>query len=113
MDWPPGSPDTPVGLLHYGAAALFFLAVAYVCMFRSGDTLAIFADRVRAARFRAAYRLLGLLMALAPLAVWLVHLALPRREDPPALFFVEAAAVYVFAAFWTVKSREIRLLERQ
>ena len=112
-DWPQGGADTATGLVHHVAAATFFLLIAYVCIFRSGDTLAAMHDQERAARFRATYRLLGFLMALAPPAVWLVHAALPRRADPPVLFFVEAAAVYVFAAFWTIKSREIRLLERQ
>ena len=62
---------------------------------------------------RRTYRLLGLLMVLLPLTVLGVHLLLPRREDPPFLFFVEAAGVYVFAAFWAVKSREIAVLARQ
>lgn len=112
-DWPHDAPRTATGLTHYGAAAAFFLLAAYVCMFRSGDTLRLMRDAARAAMFRATYRLLGLLMALLPLTVWAVHLLLPRREEPAVLFFVEAAGLYVFATFWTVKSREIAALERQ
>lgn len=113
MDWPPGARDTTVGLIHNAAAITFFLLIAYVPLFRSGDTLALMRDEARAAAFRRAYRLLGLLMVLLPLTVVGVHLLLPRREGPPLLFFVEAAGVYVFAAFWLVKSREIAVLERQ
>lgn len=112
-DWPRDAADTLTGVIHHIAAAVFFLLIAYVCMARSGDTLAAMRDLARAARFRATYRVLGLLMALAPAAAWVAHLLLPRRADAPVLFFVEAAAVYVFAVFWTIKGREIRLLERQ
>jgi hypothetical protein len=113
MDWPRHSVETATGALHYAAAIGFFLAIAYVCLFRSGDTLALMRDEGRAARFRATYRVLGWLMALLPPAVWAIHRLLPRPDEPIALFFVEAAGVYVFAAFWTVKSREIAVLERQ
>ena len=110
-DWPPDGPDTTIGLLHNIAAIAFFLLIAYVPLFRAGDTLRLLRDPVRAARLRATYRLLGALMVALPLAV----LALHRLIDPraPFLFFMEAAGVYVFAAFWLVKSREIAVLERQ
>ncbi|HEX8382245.1 MAG TPA: hypothetical protein VF592_02610 [Sphingomonas sp.] len=52
-------------------------------------------------------------MVLLPLTLWAVHALSPRREDSPVLFLVEAAGVYVFAAFWWVRSREIAALERR
>jgi hypothetical protein len=82
-------------------------------VFRSGDTLRLLRDDGQAAAFRATYRLLGALMVLLPLTLWAVHALSPRREDPRVLFLVEAAGVYVFAAFWWVKSREIAALERR
>jgi len=112
-DWPPGGPDTAAGTLHNFAAITFFGAIAYVTLVESGRTLRWMHDQARAARFRATYRLLGILMVALPLAVLALHLALPRPEKPAVLFFVEAAGVYVFAAFWLVKSREIAVLERQ
>ncbi|HEX8387488.1 MAG TPA: hypothetical protein VF636_00600 [Sphingomonas sp.] len=113
MDWPRHSVDTVTGAVHYAAAIGFFLLIAYVCLFRSGDTLELMRDEARAARFRATYRCLGALMVLLPAAVWAVHRLLPRPDEPVALFFVESAGVWVFAAFWMVKSREIAVLERQ
>ncbi len=112
-DWPVGAPATPTGRLHAAAAIGFFLLVAYVCVFRSGDTLRLLRDEGRAAAFRATYRLFGVLMVALPLTVWAVHVAAPGREVSPVLFLVEAAGVYVFAAFWWVKSREIAAVERQ
>lgn len=113
MDWPRHEVETVTGAVHYAAAVGFFLAIAYVCLFRAGDTLRLMRDADRAARFRATYRVLGALMVLLPPTVWAIHRLLPRPDEPIALFFVEAAGVYVFAAFWTVKSREIAVLERQ
>ena len=113
MGWPPGTSDTMTGLAHNAAAISFFLLIAYVCIFRAGDTLAVIRDRAAAARFRISYRWLGVLMVLAPLTVLAAHLLLPRPDEPRFLFFIEAAGVYVFAAFWLVKSREIALIERQ
>ncbi|WP_375401912.1 hypothetical protein [uncultured Sphingomonas sp.] len=113
MDWPAGAPATLTGRLHAAAAIGFFLLIAYVCVFRSGDTLRLLRDEAQAATFRATYRLLGLLMVALPLAVWAVHALAPARENSPVLFLVEAAGVYVFAAFWWIKSREIAALERQ
>lgn len=113
MDWPAGVPASQTGRLHAAAAIGFFLLVAYVCVFRSGDTLKLLRDEAQAAMFRATYRLLGMLMVALPLIVWTAHALSPGREDSPVLFLVEAAGVYVFAAFWWVKSREIAAVERQ
>ncbi len=112
-DWPAGAPATLTGRLHAAAAIGFFLLVAYVCVFRSGDTLKLLRDEARAAMFRASYRLLGALMVALPLTVWAVHALSPGRDDSPVLFLVEAAGVHVFAAFWWIKSREIAAVERQ
>lgn len=99
------------GLVHLIAAVSFFLLIAYVCVFRSGDTLALM-DEERRRGFRRGYRLLGAAMLAAPAAAWGVRY-LPGATAYPYVFFAEFAGVLVFAAFWMVKSREIGILERR
>lgn len=99
------------GLVHLIAAVSFFLLIAYVCVFRSGDTLELM-DEERRRGFQRTYRLLGAAMLAAPAAAWGVRY-LPGAAAYPYVFFAELAGVLVFAAFWIVKSREIGILERQ
>lgn len=108
----PGMPAPPgqSGLVHLVAAAAFFALIAYVCVFRSGDTLKLM-DEARRRPFRQAYRLLGAAMLAAPAAAWAVRY-LPGATAYPYVFFAELAGILVFAAFWAVKSREIAVLER-
>lgn len=98
------------GLVHLGAAAAFFALIAYVCVFRSGDTLKLM-DEERRRPYRSTYRLLGAAMLAVPAAAWAVRY-LPGATAYPYVFFAELAGILVFAAFWLVKSREIAALER-
>jgi len=98
--------------LHGTLAVLFFLCIAYVCLFRAGDTLGLVAQEEVRRRFRIAYRVTGALMIASPLvAVALSLLLEPGSPFGAVVFFAEAMGVYVFAAYWIVKSREIRLTD--
>jgi hypothetical protein len=115
MDWPPDEAAQPsfVSIVHSVSAVLLFLAMAYVCLCRSGDTLEKL-DPERRRRFKRTYAVLGTLMIVIPLGVVLLHYLFPGPADTsPVVFAIEVAGIYVFAAFWLVKSREIAILERQ
>lgn len=115
MDWPPNPALQPsfVSIIHSVSAVLLFLAMAYVCLFRSGETLELMKDEARRRRFKRVYALLGTLMIVIPLTVVLLHYLLPGPADTsPVVFGIEVAGIYVFAAFWLVKSREMTILER-
>jgi len=100
--------------LHGTLAVLFFLCIAYVCLFRAGDTLGLVTDEEVRRRFRVAYRVTGALMVASPLiAVALSLLLEPRSPFRAIVFFAEAVGVYVFAAYWIVKSREIRITDSE
>lgn len=90
--------------LHGLLAVLFFVCIAYVCIFRASDTLALMQDKQREARFRKTYRRLGIATVLSPLAAVLVNFVLGASAQT---FFVEAFGVSVFAFYWMVKSREM------
>ncbi len=97
--------------IHYSAAVLMFVLLAAVVWFCASKTLAYLpASQGDAALYRRTYRSIALLM-LACLLVGGV-LALPSMPfSRPAgwVFFVEAAAVWTFALYWAVKSRELAL----
>jgi hypothetical protein len=115
MDWPVcvDKPCTRSALatVHYLSATAFFLAIAYVCMFRSNDTLSILSSAARRRVYRRRYAILAVSMAALPAAI-LVLLKLGFATlSGYTLFAVEFAGVYVFATFWVVKSLEIREIE--
>lgn len=100
-----GAPPTA----HTVFAIIFFLAIAYVSVFRAEDTLSLVRDTDKAKRLRTWYRILGAVMATSPF----VAVALDRwtRGNPTerhATFFIEAIAVWTFAAYWITKSIELR-----
>lgn len=94
--------------LHNGAAIVFFVLAAWVCVFRSGDTLQLMDNEKRRARFRKCYQILGGLMIFAPVATFIA-----TRTASQWVLYVEVAALVVFGVFWLLKSRELRIIEAQ
>jgi hypothetical protein len=96
--------------LHGTLAVLFFLSIAYVCIFRASDTLSLISDATKVSRYRRTYKLLGWAMIASPIAaVVLTEFFQWGRAAKPTVFFVESAGVFTFATYWIVKSREIAL----
>lgn len=94
--------------LHGTLAVLFFLSIAYVCIFRAADTLSLIEDPVQVSRYRKTYKSLGAAMIVAPLAaVLLTEIWQWGQEGKVTVFVVESAGVFTFATYWIVKSREI------
>ena len=94
---------------HGTFAVLFFICIAYVCIFRASDTLSLIRDTRKADKLRAIYRLLGIGMVISPLlAVVLTFLLQPATQKRSLTFFVEAVAVLIFAAYWLTKSKEMK-----
>jgi hypothetical protein len=100
--------------LHGTFAILFFLSIAYVCLFRASDTLSLIRDARRARRLRAVYRALGVLMVVSPaIAAALSAILRSGANESSALFLVEAFAVLTFAAYWITKSREMSVTDAE
>jgi hypothetical protein len=90
------------GLAHGICAILFFVCIAYVCIFLASETLVEMTDPTVAARYRLTYRILGVLMILLPLIASLIS---------QYVFWVEFAAVWVFSTYWLIKCREMKALD--
>ncbi|HVS30108.1 MAG TPA: hypothetical protein VMS98_01520 [Thermoanaerobaculia bacterium] len=105
-------PETPAGVeshVHNASAVLFFLCIAYVAIFRASDTLSLIGDPQRAASLRTKYRTLGWFMVASPLLAVVLTYVLDRGSRGRSfVFFVETVAVWTFATYWLLKSREIR-----
>lgn len=114
MDWPHTeiADKSFVSLLHTGAAVVFFLAIAFVCLFCSGATLNEMEEGERRNKFKLAYMVLGTLMIVLPLSVVALDYLRPRETASYVTFAIEVVAIYVFAVFWLVKSWEIAILEK-
>ena len=94
---------------HGTFAVLFFLSIAYVCIYRASDTLTEVKDEQKRQRYRRAYKMMGLAMVVSPLlAVLLTLLLQPGSEARSTKFLIETFAVLVFGSYWIVKSFEIK-----
>ena len=114
MDWPSTefADKSVLSWIHSVAAVVFFLAIAFVCLFCSGETLALMKeDDARRLRFQRTYMVIGTLMIVLPLSVVAINFLMPSAGESYVTFAIEVVAIYVFAAFWLVKSKEITLIQ--
>jgi hypothetical protein len=94
---------------HGTASVVFFLSIAYVCIFRSADTLGLMLDQERATFYRRAYKLMGGAMIASPAIAFALKLFLqPDPGKGSFIFYIEAVGVVVFGSYWLLKSFEIR-----
>ena len=90
---------------HGISAVLSFLCIALVCWFCASDTLSEMKDKAKARRYRKWYKIIGVAMAASPIVAVILTFTLSKSS---LIFFVELAAIWVFATYWLVKSLEIR-----
>jgi hypothetical protein len=102
-------PSLPV---HYIAAVTLFLLLAIVAWACACKTLEYLPKDVDATKYRRLYRSLAIGMLLFPIPGVVVAWVLGLMAH--WIFFVEAAGIATFGAYWAVKSRELSLsqLER-
>jgi len=97
------------GGLHAVCAALFFLSIAYVAIFCSGETLYL-VDAKKRKLYKYIYYVLGWMMVAVPAVVWLLF-TFAHQENPNgknySIFFVEFAGIWVFSFYWLVKTLEV------
>jgi len=92
-------------ILHGACALAFFGAIGWVCIFRARDTLELIPNETAVRRYVHVYRLIGTLMIAAPIGAAVLSAAVDAGR---MLFWAEAFAVWVFAAYWLTKTYELR-----
>lgn len=97
----------PNSQLHAFVAVSFFLSMAAVCLLCAGDTISLLPDQKTRDAFKRRYRVIGILLVASPATALLVSYVL--RQFDNYKFFVEASGVWMFAAYWLVKSREFSI----
>lgn len=98
------------GTMHDICAAVFFIAISYVALWHSADTLSMTPGAVRRARLRKVYKILGAGMVVFPLAVFLIHLCFPSTAADKrdyTIIIIEVLSITDFAAFWLLKTYEL------
>ena len=95
--------------VHGVCAGLLFICMAYVCIFKASETLDLMKDKELAARYSRFYKILGFAMIILPLTAFLLLSISGKNQH--VIFFVEAAAVWVFGTFWVTKGKEIHATE--
>ncbi|GGY78594.1 hypothetical protein GCM10011613_24120 [Cellvibrio zantedeschiae] len=106
MRWPAPSAFDPFST-HGVFAAIFFISIAYVCIWRANDTLHLIVDEKVRKSYARIYKLLGILMLVLPALVWAWLYYLPLKKS--LIFFIEMGSVYTFATYWVLKSREAKM----
>jgi hypothetical protein len=97
-----------VPTLHRTSAVLFFVSIAYVSLFRSRDTLRLLPPE-KQKQFAPRYFWTGVAMLVSPAGAIALSLALDGESRFRTLvFWVETLGVWAFAAYWVVKTLEMR-----
>jgi hypothetical protein len=94
-------------VLHAIAAVTFFAAMSGVCLFCANETTSLLPTPEQRRAFRRQYRVIGVVLVLSPAAAIAASYAL--LVGPSYRFFIEAFAVWTFAAYWLTKSAEFRI----
>lgn len=98
--------ESTSGVSPHGVAAVgFFLIMAVVVFKCNEETLSLLKKKhpELLAAYKMRYRVIAGLLVLSPVAAVVVSFRFGSLT-----FFVETFAIYVFAAYWAVKSRELK-----
>ncbi len=107
MAWPCWTGHFSYHSFHYPCAVAFFVCIGFTCVFCSEKTLKEMPHlpnrKELIAFYRRWYRILAVIMIAAPAAGY----ALALRSGHQG-FFLEAAGIWAFGAYWLLKTRELK-----
>jgi hypothetical protein len=100
-----GISETTASYIHGTSAMLFFVAIAFVCIFTSGETLKAISVPARKDFYKKIYKFIGAGMIIFPASSALLLVLWEEKNN--IIYFVELAAVWSFSTYWIVKTIEI------
>jgi hypothetical protein len=92
--------------VHGVFAVVSFLSAGCVAYFLHDQTLKLTKDGQTRQVYRFWYRITAIVMVVLPVSAWLISLWLGFGSG--AVFFIEAAGLWAFAAYWLLKTVELR-----
>jgi len=100
------------GLSMHGICALgFFAAIAYVAIFCSRNTLDLLPkDSKKKDGIDLAYKVISVAMVVSPVTAFIFNFVSSQHSW---MFYAEWLGIYAFAAYWLVKSYEIKAIQNQ
>jgi hypothetical protein len=94
---------------HDVFAVTFFVMIALACWLCQDDSLNLgLAPPERQRAYRLKYTTIGIALVAFPILAVLLNAGVLRRPFGSSVFWVEAAAIWVFAFYWYTKSGELR-----
>lgn len=110
---PQGSTAWDAPVIHNVCASSFFILIAIVCIFAREHGLTKTNGANYDLDYRSSYNVTAVLMILI-LAIAIALFCLDKFADvsfKTSTFWIEASAIWVFAWYWGLKSRELASLE--
>jgi hypothetical protein len=95
--------------VHFTAALILFACMAYTAIWCHDDTLKMMPDARLRKRYRHLYNIVGWFMALFPVIGLIAAMSLQAVQRQT--FWIEAAGIWAFAAYWFIKSQELKTSE--
>lgn len=105
MEWQCGT-ECGKYSIHGFCAVSMFVCLAYVMGFRAHDTLRLLPAEENLARYRAIYAGLAVTMVASPVSAFVLNSLVGTSTT--YVFFIEAAGIWAFAAYWWFKSGELQ-----
>ena len=106
MEWDCGDACRKFSLHGFFAVSLF-LCMAYVCIRCASETLHLLKNPSIEDRYRKIYKWLGIGMIIAPIIAWVLTVVFRHAY----VFIIEFVGIAIFAAYWLVKSHELKSTE--
>ena len=97
--------------IHGVCAVLFFICIAFVCVFCAKDTLRLIEDETIRTYFRRLYHTLAAAMILSPVVALVLNILF--RQYGSLVFYVEAFGIFAFSAYWLTKSKELSMTQAE
>lgn len=106
-EWACGDACKPFSI-HGFCAVSMFACLVYVVWFRARDTLSLVSEDATPspAAYRRMYGIVGGVMLASPLTALILKVLFKAHDS--FIFFIEAAGIWAFAAYWIIKSSELR-----